>query len=806
MTNLLQDLRYALRMLAKSPSFTAVAVITLALGIGANTAIFSVVDSVLLRPLPYPDSHRIVEIGNQWARFSGIGSVSFPELMEVRKQTGAFEATALYRGRSFNWSQDGQPERVQAVEASVEIFAVLGVQPQAGRVFIPEEARDGRGNVVVISHGLWQRRFAGDPGVVGRQVRLNGENFEVVGVMPRGFYFPDKGSEAWVPLNEDSAAKNEGRLAHIRRGIGRIRAGVSHEQANAELSAVATYFRTNFPNQFPPDSGFNMAAFDYQDRIVGDMRTPLLVLLGAVAFVLLIACANVANLFLARAAARERELAIRAALGATRPSLLRQLLVESLLLASLGAIAGLLVAWWSVDLLAGLQGTGVPRLDEARVDGRVLGFTLGLSLLTGLLFGLAPAWRVTREDLIPALQDSSRGSSGLRHRRFRSALVIAEVSLSVVLLAGTALLLRSYLRVTQVEPGFDSNAVLTTQLSLGAAQYPDAERRWAFFSSLLERLQSEPGIAAAATSSQVPLRGSNDILFQVQGRPVPEGTQLPNEQHRFVSADYFRTLGIPLVQGRGFDSRDRRGAPEVLVVSESLAKKYWPEGNAVGGRIAFGNPERGAPWVEVIGVAADVREDRLHLPARPILYSAHAQYAFGTVALLVRGNGAPPALETVRKHVAALDPDVALFAVRSLDEVVESSVASQRLNLLLITIFAVQALALAGVGLYGVMSYTVQQQTRETGIRMAFGASPADVLRLIFSRGFALLGAGLAIGLLAAFAVARGLQTLLFEVRPGDPLSYLTISLVLATVAALACWIPARRAARTDPMVALRHE
>ncbi len=806
MTNLLQDLRYALRMLAKNPGFTAVAVITLALGIGANTAIFSVVDAVLLRPLPYPQSEQLVQLANQWGMFPGYGYVSFPEFLEIRKQTTSLDAAALYRGRSFNWSQDARAERLQAVEASVDIFRVLGVKPQVGRVFTAEEAHSGHAQVVVLSHGLWQRWFAGASDVGGQQLRLNGENYSVIGVMPRGFYFPDKTRDAWVPIDEDRAEKDEGPLAHIRQGVALLKPGATLQQARAELSAVAALLREKFPNHFPAQSGFNMVALNYQERVVGDTRTPLLVLLGAVAFVLLIACANVASLFLARASARERELAIRSALGAARSSLLRQLLVESFLLAALGAAAGLLVAWWGVDLLANLPGTNVPRLEEAHIDGRVLAFTFGLTMLTGLLFGLMPAWRVTRAELIPALQDSSRGSSGMRHRRFRNALVISEVALSVVLLAGTALLLRSYLRIMQVEPGFDPKGVLAANVSLGSALYPTPERRIAFFEQLLERLRNEPGVAAAAAISDLPLLSTSDILFQIEGRPIPKGQQMPDEQHRIVAGDFFSTMGIPLLRGRNFDSRDQRGKPEVVIVNQALEKKYWPTGNALGARIAFGNPNE-TPWVTVIGVVADVRDDRLERLPQPTLYCPHSQYAYGGMTLVVRGaNGATPPEELLRRSVASVDPELAVSGVQPMDLVVSSSVASQRLNLMLITVFAVQALALAAVGLYGVMSYVVQQQTRETGIRIAFGASPREVLKLYMRRGFLLVGTGLAAGLVVAFPIARGLKALLYEVQPGDTASYVGISLLLASVAALACWIPARRAARVDPIVALRHE
>jgi len=806
MGSFLQDLRYAVRALRHAPGFTVVAILTLALGIGANTAIFSVIDAVLLRPLPYPRAHRLVQVSNQWKEFSG-GYVSLPEFSEMRKQTTAFEAMALYRPRAFNWSQDGRPERVRAAEVTTELFSVLQMAPTMGRTFQPDEARDGKDKVVILSEGLWQRSFAADRNVLNQAVRLNGISYSVIGVMPRGFYFPEKDIEAWVPLNEEQAASQEGRLAHIRQVVARLQPGASLQQARAELAAVAAYFRQNFPNQFRADSGFNMTAADLQETWVGDSRTPLLVLLGAVGFVLLIACANVANLFLARATARERELAIRAALGAARGTLLRQLLTESLLLAVLGAGAGLLMAWWGVDLLAHLQSAGVPRLEEVRIDLRVLGFTLGLSLLTGLLFGLAPAWRVSRADLLPALQEGSRGSAGLRHRGLRSALVIAEVGFSVILLAGTALLLRSYWGITQVKPGFSSRGVLAASLSLGNAQYPTQEKRVQFYAQLLERLRNEPGVTGAAAATLIPLTGSNDTLFEVEGRAAPTGAMLPDEQQRVVTRDYFQTLGIPLLRGRSFLASDTLQSPEVVIISESLARKYWKDGNPLRGRIAFGDPKKGAPWVSVVGVVADVREDALHLPARPILYVPHGQYARGAMTVVVRGSGAqPPAQDVIRRNVTALDPDVALFAVRPVEQIVEGSVASQRLNLLLISIFALLALALASVGLYGVMSYLVQQQTRETGIRMAFGASPAEVLRLYFQRGFTLFGAGLAVGLLGAFAVARTLRTLLFEVTPNDPASYAAISIVLAAATALACWIPARRAARTDPMVALRHE
>lgn len=804
MDTLWHDLRYGVRMLAKNPGFTTVAVLALALGIGANTAVFSVVNAVLLRPLPLTEPDRLVWMWGDGIRQqgNGRGSISPPDFLDFREQNQSFERLAAFQNSPFNLTGAGEPERVNGVRVSAGFFETLGVRPMHGRTFVTEEEQDGRGQVAVIGYGLWQRRFGGDPSLVGKTISLNGNSFTVIGILPLGFQFPRDEVELWAPITFRVQPTSVRRF-HFLRPIARLKPGVSLAQAQAEINAITVRLEQQYPDS---NTNYGARLVLLPEQIVGDLRPTLWMLVAAVAFVLLIACANVANLLLARAATRQKEIAIRSALGAGRWRVVRQLLTESVALGLGGGLLGFLIAWWGVKLLVALGPSNIPRLREVTVDGRVLGFTLAVSLLTGMLFGLVPALQASRSGLGETLKEGSRGSTGLSGRLVRGALVVSEIALALVLLVGAGLMLKSFLRLTQIDPGFQAVNTLTMQIGLTQARYADAPPRAAFFQQLLPRLAALPGVRHTGAVSQLPMSGqNNDTWFTVEGRPAVSAGDRLGANQRVVSPDYFRALGIPLIKGRYFTERDTTTAPNAIIISQTFASQVFPNEDPIGKRLTV---DFGQPWTgEIVGIVGAIRHAGLSIEPWREMYFPHAQTPVGGMNLVVRAAGDPTILASaIKSEVQALDKDLPLYNVRTMETVVSDTVAQPRFRALLLGIFAAVALILAAVGIYGVMSYYVTQRTHEIGIRMALGAQRRDVLRLVVGQGMVLAVSGVGIGLAAAFALTRWIATLLYQVRATDPMTFAVISLLLAFVALLACYLPARRATKVDPMVALRYE
>ncbi|HJQ32684.1 MAG TPA: ABC transporter permease [Pyrinomonadaceae bacterium] len=801
MRSLLQDVRYAVRRLLKSPGFAAVAVVALALGIGANTAIFSVVNSVLLRPLPYPQPEQLVQLWESRPRMNMTRAAVGPhEFLAWAERSQSFKQLAAADSAEYNLTGRGEPERVTAALVSASYFPLFGVNPLHGRAFLPEEEQPGRENVVVLSHELWQSRFNSDASIVGQTLNLDGVPCTVVGVMPRGFRLPDDSALARpvVFTAEDHAKAG----SHFLSVYGRLKDGVTVEQAQTEMAAVAGRVEQDFGDA---NAGHLVVLVPLHEQLVGGARAALLVLLGAVGLVLLIACANVANLLLARAAGRRREVAVRSALGASRWRIVRQLLAESLLLSVLSGAAGLLLAVWGVDLLVSLDPSGVQRAGEVTLDWRVLGFALGLSLLTGLLFGLAPALQTSKTDLVESLKEGGRSAQGLGRSRLRGALVVSEVALTLVLLVGAGLLIKSFRQLLAVESGLDPRGVLTLDVSLPRTKYPEPQQLASFYERLIEQAAALPGVESAGAVSVLPLAGSDNSNFvQIEGRaPQPAGQAL-RAGRRNVSAEYFRALGIPVKRGRAFTAADRQDAPPVVVINESMARSFFAGEDPVGKRIRTGDK---APWAEVVGVVGDVRHRGLDVDTRPEMFFPHLQTPSRQMTLVVRTSGDPVALAgPLRERVRELDRDQPVGNVKTMEAWVAESVASRRFSVLLLGVFAAVAAGLAALGLYGVVSYSVAQRTHEIGLRVALGARPRDVLRLVIRQGMALTLLGTAAGLLAALALTRLMSSLLFGVGATDPATFVTVPALLLVVALLACYLPARRATKVDPMVALRYE
>jgi len=812
MGSLLRDLRYGARMLLKKPGFTAIAVITLALGIGANTAIFSVVNVVLLRPLQYSDPDRLAQV---WQSFPQLGAnqvtISAPEFLDYRDQNHVFERTAAFRPQGFTLTSGGEPEPVFGVRVSADLFSLLGVAPALGRAFLPDEDRPGSPRVVVLSQGAWQRRFGADAAVIGKSLTLDGESFTVVGVMPPSFQFPPQAlqNELWINAPFDANDLN-------RRGwrplgmVARLKPGVSMDQANAELKTIAGMF----PVSGPVPSAY---AVSLHEQVVGRVRRALLVLLGAVGFVLLIACANVANLSLSQAAARQREMAIRAAIGASRARLIRQLLVEGVPLALLGGGVGLMLSVWIVEMLVSVNPDNIPRTNEIGVDLRVLGFTLSVSLLAGIVFSLAPAWQSSKLDLNESLKEGGRGTS-VSFRRFslRSLLLVSEVALSLMLLIGAALMTNSFARLLRVDPGFDPRGVLTMRVTLPQSKYPDIHQRAFFFEQALEGIKRLPGVQSAGMTSALPLGGNPDFGFTIEGRTPSAPGDVPQTGWRAISPDYLRTMGIPLRRGRHFNELDHEKATGVAIINETMARSFWPDEDPLGKRIKLGGSQRPYPWMTIVGVVGDVKHDGLDAPAGPEMYMPYAQTPFSQMpaglrfppmSLVARSSSDRGDLAiAARAEIKALDKDQPVTNIRTLDQLLTNSISQHRFHLLLLAFFALIALLLAAVGVYGIVSYTVKQRTHEIGVRMAFGAQARDVLRLIIGHEIKLTLIGALIGLAGALALTRLIKTLLFDVSATDPLTFIVIALLMIGVALLACWIPARRATKVDPMIALRIE
>jgi putative ABC transport system permease protein len=814
--NLLQDLRYGIRMLLRSPGFTAVAVLTLALGIGATSAIFSVIDAVLLRPLPYNEPDRLVMV---WGKLAGIGlprdqnAVSVPEFIDFQTMNQVFERMAASTGTSFNLTVEGSPERVQGASVSASLFPLLRVQPVLGRTFRAEEDQPGRDNVVLLSHGLWQRRFGSDPSLVGKTLTLNGRVCSVIGILPPNFEFPAE-AEIWRPIAFDAADLSENRRAdHFLTVVARLKPGVRLAQAQANMDVIARRLQEKNPAQYPPRSGWGVRLTPLLEEMVEDTRPALLMLLGAVALLLVIACANVANLLLARASARQREIAIRAALGAGRGRLIRQLLTESCLLGLLGGALGLLLALWGGDLLVKLGPENLPRLKDAAIDGRTLGFTLLISLGANFLFGLAPAWQACGGQRSAQLKEGSRGATASpRGARLRGMVVVSQISLSLVLLVGAGLLIKSFVRVLQVDPGFNPNHVLSMRINLPSVRYPEPRQAQAWFRQLLQRVETLPGVEYASLVSHLPLGSVGwSGTFTVEGLVTDPTKGGPEADRRPSSTAYFRAMGIPLLRGRFFDSRDEaEDAPKVAIVDETLAETFWRGQDPIGKRLKLGGVHSSRPWMSVVGVVRHVKHQGLDAQSRFQMYWPYPQQLpQRTMSLVIRTrSGMDPRSLTraAQNEVLALDKEQPVFAIRTMEEVVSRSVAQRRLSMLLLVIFAAVAVTLATVGIYGVMSYSMAQRTHEIGIRMALGARAPDVLALVAKQALTLVALGVAVGLAGALLFTRSLASLLFQVQPGDPAILLAASLLLAAVALGAGYIPAHRAVKVDPMTALRCE
>jgi putative ABC transport system permease protein len=821
---LFQDLRYAIRMLMKRPGFTAVAIIALALGIGANTAIFSVVNAVLLKPLPYdnPDQLMIVKETNLPRGLPDM-SVSLPDFHVWRDHNQSFEQMAAYSSSSYSITGADEPEQVKGMLTSADLFRLLRVNPIYGRTFRPEEEQFGNHSVVVLSYGLWARRFGADANVIGQPITLNGKLFTVIGVMPQGFQYTDSEVALWTPLSYPPGDSNNTRGNHSLEVIARLKPTVTREQAEADVVAISAQLE----QQYKENAGVAASISSLRQETVGNMETMLFFLLGAVGFVLLIACANVANLMLARAAARQKEIAIRTTLGASRKRIVRQLLTESVLLALAGGILGTMLALWGVEALIGLSPEELPRFSEIKVDGRVLGFTFLVSLLTGIIFGLIPALQTSKPDLNESLKEGSRGSTGgVTSHRVRNALVVAEIAISLFLLICAGLMINSFARLRNVNPGFRPENVLTMLIALPDAKYPDSrpEQKAGFFRQLIERVSALPGAQSAAVTSSLPLSGfGSGKLFTRQDQPAPTSIEdIPMIRYFEISPGYFQTMAIPLEQGRFFDERDNSDGPTVAIINETLARRFFSDEDPLGKVILTGVPEEIVPpgllppgfrfpRLKIVGVIGDVRHRGLSEQVQPEVYVPHAQGGVfetnNNMFLAVRTAGDPSSLAAaVRSQVVAIDKEQPVSNITTMERRLADSLARPRFSTLLMGIFASLALTLAAVGLYGVMSYAVAQRTHEIGIRMALGAQTGDVLKMVVRQGMILTITGVGLGLVSSIFLTRLMSSLLYGVSATDPATFALISALLTGVALGACFVPARRAARVDPMVALRYE
>jgi putative ABC transport system permease protein len=809
MNTLLQDMRYGVRMLLKRPGFTLVAVITLVLGIGANTAIFSVVNAVLLRPLPYKNADRITviqEISKEGKRVQ----VTPANFVDWRNQNTVFEHLAAIFERTANLAGTDEAERINLAMTSANFFDVFGAQPTHGRLFIAEDEQAGHPEIIVISHGLWQRRFGGDPEIVGRSITLDGKGYTVAGIAPAGFQYPNK-TDAWVPPFKLVPMLSATMDVERARGFGflstvaLLKPDVSLAQAKAEMESITARLREQYPQT--NNNRFERVV-TLHTHLVGDTSKVLWLLLGAVGFVLLIACANVANLMLVRATSRQKEIAIRTALGASRLRIIRQLLTESVILALVGGALGLLLALWGVDLLTRLLPKDFPRVESINLDFAVLGFTLFVSLITGVVFGFAPAWQVSRIDVQESLKDNARGSTGVRNR-LRSLFVVAEVALSLVLLVGAGLLFRSFLQLQSVNTGFNAQQVLTMRLSPSGANFREDAQYIAFYQLVEERLRAIPGVQAVGAINTLPLAKGPTTAFRIEGRPPLPIDQWPGVNYRDVSADYFRALNIPILQGRSFDNRDTAAVPLVVMINQAAADENFAGENPIGKRINFGGVDSNNQpvWMEIVGVVANVRSLELQEAPAPEIYTAESQDAFASMSFVMRTTIEPAGLTAaVRQAVQEVDKAQPVSDIRTMENIVSDAVTQPRFNLILLGVFGGIALLLSASGIYGVMAYTVSQRTHEIGIRMALGARAGDVLRMVMGQGLRLTVIGISCGLLASLLLTRYLSSLLFGISATDTLTFVIVALFLAGVALVACFVPARRAAKTDPMVALRYE
>jgi putative ABC transport system permease protein len=808
---MIQDLRFGARMLAKNYGFTLLAIITLALGIGGNTAIFSIVNAVLLRPLPYHSPDRLARVwGNNPRQSSQHLTASLPDYLDWRDRNRVFEQIAAFSfvGGSGNLVGGDEPERVSGLRVSASLFPLLGAEASLGRTILPEDKRAGAEPVILLSHRLWATRFGSDPEIIGQSVTLSERSFTVVGIMPAGFQHPGIGganTDVWRPLTQD-APQMRREFRHLQV-VARLKPGIGFKRAQEEMTVLARSLAQQYPNT---NAGYGVSLVPLHETVTGGARAALGMLLGAVVFVLLIACANVANLLMSRGTARQKEIAVRMALGAGRFRIVRQLLTESLLLSLLGGGAGLLLARWGMDWLVVLSADQLPRADQISIDGRVLAFTSAITILTGIIFGLAPALQNRRLNLQESLKAGSLTSASVfRRPRLRNFLAISEVALALMLLIGAGLLIKSFFLLQRVDPGLDPDHVLTMRVALPASKYPKGERMVAFYRELVQRVETLPGVRSAGVTSWLPMSGQRfPARIAIDGRPAPLSGEELSTDYRVISPGYFRALGASLLKGRGFSERDSGQAPVAVVINEAMANRFWPQADPLGRRVTV---EIGQPVsCEVVGVIREIKEFGLAAPPTPLIYGSYLQRPWidvETRELVIRTAADPLNLvAAVRSEARALDQDVPVYNVSSMNQILAGGTAQPRFSLILLSLFAGVALALAISGLYAVMAYSVSQRTYEISIRLALGAQTGDIVKLVLRQGLTLLLIGMAIGLAGAFALTRVLRTLLFEVSVTDSLTFVIIPLLLATVALLACWIPARRAMKVDPLIALRND
>jgi putative ABC transport system permease protein len=802
MDSIIKDIRYGIRSLLKRPGFTVIALVALALGIGANTAIFSLVNAVVLRPLPYSDPDRLVWAWGNVRNGGNRASVAPLDFLDFRSENTSFEqfAASFTVPLSLNLTGSGEPERLTASGVTGNYFETFGVVPALGRGFSLENEKPGQDQVTVLSHAFWQKRFAGDPSIINKTINLDGKACQVIGVMSPEVTLPQS-ADLWVPMNFDASPEMKQRFAHFLRPVGRLKKGVSLAQAQADTDLIAGRLEQQFPES---NAGWNLRLVPLREQLVGGSQTTLFILFGAVGLVLLIACANVANLLLVRAAARQKEIALRTALGASRMRIVRQMITESLLLAIVGGALGTLIATWGVQLLVSLSEGNIPPTANVKIDATVLGFTLLVSLLTGLLFGLAPAFRTMNVNLIDSLKDGVRGGGeSTLTNRTRSLLVVFESAVAVMLLIGAGLLVRSLIELQRVDPGFDANNVLTLQVTLPMQKYDTPEKAANFFQELETRVANLPGVEVAGLVTELPLSGQpNDMPFTVEGRPPVARNDAFGADFRRVNHNYFNALRIPLLRGRNFTEQEIRQSAKVLVVSQGLVNAVFPDEEALGKRLITGMVSQ--PY-EIIGIVGDIHHRSLDREPDSTMYMPTRQS--GRMNLVIRAQGDPLSLVSgVRKEVQSLDPDQPIAAVKTMSDWVDSSVAAPRYRTILLGLFAALAMILAVTGIYGVMSYSVAQRTHEIGVRMALGARQLDVLKLVVRQGMLLSLIGVILGLGGAFALTRVMSTLLFEVTAKDPITFGVVAALLTAVAFIACYIPARRATKVNPLVALRYE
>jgi putative ABC transport system permease protein len=819
MTSMLSEVKAALRGLLKSPGFSVIAIVTLALAIGATSAVVSLVNALLVRPLPYYEPSKLVLL---WQHFYAQGldriPVSAPEYLDYTRELKSVEIGAFHYVE-LNLTTGEMPERISGAFVSPSVFSVLGIQPIEGRTFMTGEFGEGNDNVIVMSERLWKQRFNSDPAIVGKPLSINGRIFTVVGIMPEAFQFPIpifniQGGifggqvDIWKPI-AFSKDHLESRGLRSYSVIARLKPNVSLGQAQAELNTVVANWHHRFPDNYPPATKFGSSFYAFHDQVIGGMRTALFILSGAVAFVLLIACANLATMLLARTTARERELAIRVALGAGRWRLVQQLLTESMLLALSGAAFGVLLSLWALEFLKRIGGSTIPRLAEVNVDPTVLIVTTAIAISAGIIFGLAPALAIAKPELTEALKEGGRGATaGTRANRLRNAMIVAEIALALALLIGAGLLTKGFVRLQDVNPGFNPRNVLTTELSVPEAKYASGQPVADFYAELVRQAQTLPGVEAAALTLILPLSGTNnDSSFIIEGRDRAQGNVSPDEEIRVITPDYFKVLRVQLLAGRFFDQRDNSDAPKVVIINRAFARKWFRGKNPIGKRITQEDPAKpNVHWMTIVGVVGNVRHRGLDFAPAPEYYLPHAQLPYRGMTLAVRSDQDPRSLATaIRRQVQRLDPDLPIANVRTLDQVISDSVAPRRLSVVLLGVFAAIALVLAAVGVYGVMSYLVVQRTHEIGVRMALGAQRRDVLRLVVGHALKLIGFGALIGLTLAFASTRALSTLLYNVSAFDLTTFVVVTIALSAIALLASYIPALRATGADPMIALSH-